>query len=99
MSLFRKQKTLTQGFKLLKFSSPIAILFNEAVNVPSISKKDVDEKNSKYFAKAPYKCQNELEEFMVDDVWTLESINKRRDKLLTFAKELWCNFDFVKELQ
>lgn len=65
----------------------------------SKGKKDVDEKNSKYFAKAPYKCQNELEEFMVDDVWTLESINKRRDKLLTFAKELWCNFDFVKELQ
>lgn len=65
----------------------------------SKGKKDVDEKNSKYFAKAPYKCQNELEEFMVDDVWTLESINKRRDKLLPFAKELWCNFDFVKELQ
>ena len=64
----------------------------------SKGKKDVDEKNSKYFAKAPYKCQNELEEFMVDNVWTLESINKRRDKLLSFAKELWCNFDFVNEL-
>lgn len=65
----------------------------------SKGKKDVDEKNSKYFAKAPYKCQNELEEFMVDDVWTLESITMRRDKLLKFAKELWCNFDFVKKLQ
>lgn len=65
----------------------------------SKGKKDVDEKNSKYFAKAPYKCQNELEEFMIDDLWTLESINKRKDKLLAFAKELWCNFDFVKELQ
>ena len=64
----------------------------------SKGKKDVDEKNSKYFAKAPYKCQNELEEFMVDNVWTLESINKRRDKLLSFAKELWCNFDFTNEL-
>jgi len=64
----------------------------------SKGKKDVDEKNSKYFAKAPYKCQNELEEFMVDNVWTLESINKRRDKLLSFAKELWCNFDFINEL-
>lgn len=65
----------------------------------SKGKKDVDEKNSKYFAKAPYKCQNELEEFMIDDLWTLESINKRKDKLLAFAKELWCNFDFVKVLQ
>lgn len=64
----------------------------------SKGKKDVDEKNSKYFAKAPYKCQNELEEFMIDDVWTLESIKKRKAKLLTFAKELWCNFDFVKVL-
>ncbi len=65
----------------------------------SKGKKDVDEKNSKYFAKAPYKCQNELEEFMIDDVWTLESIKKRKAKLLTFAKELWCNFDFVKVLR
>lgn len=64
----------------------------------SKGKKDVDEKNSKYFAKAPYKCQNELEGFMIDDVWTLESIKKRKVKLLTFAKELWCNFDFVKVL-
>ena len=64
----------------------------------SKGKKDVDEKNSKYFAKAPYKCQNELEGFMIDDVWTLESIKKRKAKLLTFAKELWCNFDFVKVL-
>lgn len=46
--LFRKQKTLTQGFKLLKFSSPIAILFNEAINVPSVSKKDVDEDMLEY---------------------------------------------------
>lgn len=44
----------------------------------SKGKKDVDEKNSKYFAKAPYKCQNELEEFMIDDVWTLESIKSVR---------------------
>ncbi|WP_455267972.1 GmrSD restriction endonuclease domain-containing protein [Ruminococcus sp.] len=65
----------------------------------SKGKKDVVEKNSKHFAKAPYKCQNELEEFMIDDVWTLESIKKRKAKLLTFAKELWCNFDFVKVLR
>lgn len=36
---------------------------------------------------------------MIDDVWTLESIKKRKAKLLTFAKELWCNFDFVKVLR
>lgn len=65
----------------------------------SKGKKDVDEKNSKYFAKAPYKCQNELVDFMEDDVWTLNSINNRKVKLLNFAKELWCNFDFVKVLQ
>ncbi len=42
----------------------------------SKGKKDVDEKELKILSKAPYKCQNELEEFMIDDVWTLESIKK-----------------------
>ncbi len=64
----------------------------------SKGKKDVEEKNSRYFVKAPYKCQNELEEFMIDDVWTLESINNRKEKLLAFAQKTWCDFDFVNVL-
>ena len=63
----------------------------------SKGKKYVNEKNSKYFVKAPYKCQNELEEFMVDNKWTLASIKNRKKKLLSFAKEMWCDFAFTKE--
>lgn len=61
----------------------------------SKGKKDVEDKNSKFFTKAPYKCQNELEDFMIDGAWTLDSINKRKEKLLDFAKKLWCSFDFI----
>ena len=60
--------------------------------------KAVAEKNSKFFVRAPYKCQNELDLFMVDGKWTLESIQRRREKLLDFARQLWCNFDFIKKL-
>lgn len=34
--LFRKQDYITQGLKLLKFNSPIAILFNALENIPKI---------------------------------------------------------------
>lgn len=64
----------------------------------SKGKKNVEDKNSKYFAKAPYKCQNELEDFMVNGIWTLDSIKKRKKEILEFAKKQWCNFDFIKEL-
>ena len=64
----------------------------------SKGKKDVEEKNSKYFSKAPYKCQNELEEFMIDDAWTLDSIIKRKEKLLNFAKKQWCCFEFINNM-
>ena len=65
----------------------------------SKGKKDVDEKNSKYFVKAPYKCQNELEDFMVNDIWTSDSIINRKENLIAFAKKMWCNYEFVKELE
>lgn len=62
----------------------------------SKGRKDVDIKISKYFVKAPYKCQNELLEFLEKEgrieKWTIESINNRKEKLLKFAKDTWCNF-------
>ena len=53
---------------------------------------DVDEKISKYFVKAPLKCQNELPDFLINGKWKRESIDNRRDKLLKFAKQLWCDY-------
>ena len=59
----------------------------------SKGKKDFEEKNSKYFRKAPYKCQNELEDFMVDGKWKIESHEKRTEALIKFAKFTWCDYD------
>ncbi len=74
----------------------------------SKGKKPVDEKNSKYFTKAPYMSQNELENFLIKcngkGRWTVKSIINRREAILSFAKECWCeplkNFNIsMKEIQ
>jgi len=49
----------------------------------------VPEKNSKYFKKAPFMTQNELEEFMEDSRWTRNSILKREEKIINFAVDHW----------
>ena len=59
----------------------------------SKGKKDVKEKISKYFKKAPYKCQNELEDFLVDEKWKIKSHENRKNKLIKFAKAVWCTYD------
>jgi uncharacterized protein with ParB-like and HNH nuclease domain len=57
----------------------------------SKSNSDFDEKNSKYFQKAPFKIQNELEEFINPDnnKWDEYSISKRANKILEFALTNW----------
>lgn len=59
----------------------------------SKGKKDVEEKVSKYFNKAPYKCQNELEDFLKDGKWRIESHDERQKQLLKFAKDMWCSYN------
>lgn len=59
----------------------------------SKGKKDVEEKVSKYFNKAPYKCQNELEDYMKDGKWRIESHEARTKSLIKFAKDMWCSYD------
>jgi len=51
--------------------------------------KCFEDKNEKYFGKAPFKTQNELEEFMVDSVWSDKSIIKRKNTLIDFALIQW----------
>ncbi len=57
----------------------------------SKGKQNVETKITEYFDKMPYKCQKELRDFLESDgknkKWTIESINKRKDKLLDFAKK------------
>ncbi len=55
--------------------------------------KDIEIKISNYFRKAPYKSQNELDTFLVNNTWTHESIIKRKEKLIRFSEKQWCSFD------
>lgn len=49
-------------------------------------------KNTLYFQKAPFKTQNELEQYLDNGKWTHESIEKRKEKLIDFASKRWCNY-------
>ena len=55
----------------------------------SMGNNSIKIKNSKYFVKAPFKIQNELDEFIIKGTWDKESILKRECKMLNFALELW----------
>lgn len=61
----------------------------------SKSNGDVEIKNSKYFSKAPYKTQNELESFMEDGKWLVQSIEVREQKIVDFCLRHWSP-QFVK---
>ena len=58
----------------------------------------VDKKNITHFVRAPLISQNELDDFMKNGKWTVESINSRKDKILDFAKKNWC-FEFNSEVK
>jgi hypothetical protein len=57
----------------------------------SKSNKDVEVKNLKHFIKAPFKTQNELEDFLNSKThqWDETSVSRRRDKILAFALDYW----------
>ena len=101
--LFRKQKYLNTGFKLLKFSAPIAQLFNALDNLELSKKqrydsddliiyKHIDNKKLKQDIKNSYlQVYNE----------EIENITKQRDEFIAQGKtELVdkCN-DYLKQLE
>ncbi len=55
----------------------------------SKGRKSIEEKNSKYFRRAPFMTQNEMEDFLENSYWNENSINKRKDKIIDFALEMW----------
>jgi len=63
----------------------------------SKGRKPVQEKNSKYFKKAPFMAQNELEEFMDKNQWDKDTINKRKEKLISFALRMWNPIKIVSQ--
>lgn len=50
---------------------------------------DFESKNNGYFLKAPFKTQNELEEFLDHYKWTANSIIQRNIKLINFSLVEW----------
>ena len=46
-------------------------------------------KDNKYFKRAPYKCQNELIDFLDKTQFTANSIEERQKKLVGFALDYW----------
>lgn len=59
----------------------------------SKSNADIKVKNLVYFKKAPFKTQNELEQFIDNGKWTHKSIEARKEKLIGFAKKMWCDYE------
>jgi uncharacterized protein with ParB-like and HNH nuclease domain len=56
---------------------------------------DIKVKNLVYFKKAPFKTQNELDQFLDNGKWTHKSIEARKEKLINYAKKMWCNYDNI----
>jgi Uncharacterized conserved protein len=54
---------------------------------------DIKVKNLVYFKKAPFKTQNELEQFLDNGKWTQKSIETRKKKLIKYAKIMWCDYE------
>ena len=46
-------------------------------------------KSTKYFIKAPFKTQNELNDFIHGNEWDKHSIEKRAEKVINFALRYW----------
>jgi ribosomal protein S16 len=55
----------------------------------SKGRKPIEEKNSKYFKKAPLMTQNELDDFIKNGKWASESIKDRQEKIILFALDYW----------
>lgn len=64
---------------------------------------DIQVKKSKYFLKAPFKTQNELDTFITNNKWTKDSIIKREEKIISFALSYWnpevVHTEAVKEIK
>lgn len=65
------------------------LTFDPASANSSKSNQGIEIKNSKYFTKAPYKTQNELESFLVDGKWSPKSIANREKKIIDFCVTYW----------
>ena len=101
--LFRKQKYLNTGFKLLKFSSPIAQLFNALDNLEPSKKQRYDSDDLVIYEHIDNKKLKEDIKNSYLQVYNeeIENITKQRDEFIAQGKtELVdkCN-DYLKQLE
>lgn len=71
------------------------LTFDPASANSSKGNNGIEIKNSKYFSKAPYKTQNELESFLIEGKWNVESIENREKKIIEFCITYW-NPEYIK---
>lgn len=101
--LFRKQKYLNTGFKLLKFSAPIAQLFNALDNLEPSKKQRYDSDDLVIYEHIDNKKLKEDIKNSYLQVYNeeIENITKQRDEFIAQGKtELVdkCN-DYLKQLE
>lgn len=65
------------------------LTFDPASANSSKGNSNIKVKNSNYFKKAPYKIQNELDSFIVNDKWSVKSIDAREKKIIHFYLKRW----------
>ena len=65
------------------------LTFDPASSNSSKGNSSIEIKNLRYFTKAPYKTQNELETFLDNGKWTIDSMEKREDKIVRFCLKNW----------
>jgi hypothetical protein len=80
---------LDTSFKDTYLHSLGNLTFDPNSSNSSKSNNEIQIKKSKYFSKAPYKTQNELESFMLDGKWAGESIRARQLKVVEFCLKHW----------
>ncbi len=65
------------------------LTFDPASANSSKGNSDIAIKQSKYFSRAPYKTQNELNDFLKSNKWESASILEREQKIIDFCTRHW----------
>lgn len=85
----------TEEFKEVYLHSIGNLTFDPRSANSSKGRKPVPEKDNQYFRRAPLMTQNELQDFLDNGQWSVNSITKRRENLIDFALKVWDPIEIV----
>lgn len=80
---------ITDDFRKRLLHSIGNLTFDPNSSNASKNNNQIEFKNTKYFVRAPFKTQNELNDFIKNEKWTEESISERTKKLVDFCTSYW----------